>query len=81
MIKNRQELSELRNIYENSIKKQTKKILICAGTGCVAGGSLQIYDRLLSLMKENNINCSVELEKEPHDDSVGIKKKRLSWLL
>lgn len=74
MIKNRQELSELRNIYENSIKRQTKKILICAGTGCVAGGSLQIYDRLLSLMKENNINCSVELEKEPHDDSVGIKK-------
>lgn len=74
MIKNRQELTELRNIYEKAINKQTKKILICAGTGCVAGGSLQIYDRLLSLMKENNINCSVELEKEPHDESVGIKK-------
>ena len=41
-----------KNFYKNSIGKQTKKILICAGTGCVAGGSLEIYDKLLKLMKE-----------------------------
>jgi NADH-quinone oxidoreductase subunit F len=53
---------------------QTKKILICAGTGCVAGGALDIYDEFIRLMKKKDINCEVSLEKEPHDESVGIKK-------
>lgn len=74
VLKSREDLISLRNIYSNSIKQETKKILVCAGTGCVAGGSLQIYDELIRLMKEKNINCTVELEKEPHDHSVGVKR-------
>lgn len=74
ILKSREDLVNLRSIYSNSIKQETKKILVCAGTGCVAGGSLQIYDELIRLMKEKNINCTVELEKEPHEHSVGVKR-------
>lgn len=74
MLKSREDLINLRSIYSNSAKTETKKILVCAGTGCVAGGSLDIYDELVRLMKEKNINCTVQLEKEPHDHSVGVKK-------
>jgi len=74
MLLNRNDLINLRNTYKNSLEKEKKKILICAGTGCVAGGSLEIYDEFLKLMKEKGINCEVALEEEPHDETIGIKK-------
>ncbi len=74
MIKSRNELQALRAELKGALDKQTKKILVCAGTGCIAGGSLKIYDRLCELMKEKNLPYTVELEEDPHDDSVGIKK-------
>ena len=35
MLKNRQDLIELREAYSAALKLQTRKILVCAGTGCV----------------------------------------------
>ena len=74
MLNNRNELQTLRVELKKALDKQTKKILVCAGTGCIAGGSLQIYDRLCELMKENNLPYTVELEVDPHDESIGVKK-------
>ena len=74
MLLNRNDLINVRNEYKVSLENQNKKILICAGTGCIAGGSLEIYDELVKLMKEKGIHCEIALEKEPHDASVGIKK-------
>ncbi len=74
MLKSRDDLKNLREIYMNSAKKENKKILVCAGTGCIAGGSLEIYHEFIKIMKEKGINCSVELQKEPHDSSVAVKR-------
>lgn len=74
MLLNRNDLINARNNYKNIFQKEKKKILICAGTGCVAGGSLEIYDELIKIMKEKGINCEVSLEKEPHDETIGVKK-------
>lgn len=72
-INTREELIRLQQEYKASLESQKKQILICAGTGCVAGGSLLIYERLQEIMKERGIECSLKLEKEPHD-TVGLKK-------
>ena len=74
MLLNREDLQNTRAIYEKSLAKQKKKILVCAGTGCVAGGALTIYAELIKFIEEKGIPCEVKLEKEPHDDSVGVKK-------
>lgn len=74
MLLNRNDLITARNNNKNIFQKEKKKILICAGTGCVAGGSLEIYDELIRIMKEKGINCEVSLEKEPHDETIGVKK-------
>ena len=73
-INTREELEQKRLEYKKSLDSQRKQILVCAGTGCVAGGSLKIYDRLKTLIGEKGLKCSVVLEKEPHDESIGIKK-------
>ena len=44
--KNRNDIIEARKLYKEQLDRQIKKIYVCGGTGCVAGGSLKIYDKL-----------------------------------
>lgn len=74
MLNSRNDLIKIRELYKASFQKEKIKILVCSGTGCIAGGSLQIYERLVELMKEKGLQCEVKLEKDPHDDSIGIKR-------
>ncbi len=72
-IKSRNELEKNRAEYLSHLNNQTKKILVCAGTGCVAGGSIRIYEKLKSIMEQSGISCTVDLKEEPHE-TVGLKK-------
>lgn len=76
MLNSREDLIKERAAYAESFANQKRKILVCAGTGCIAGGSLNIYAELKRLMAENNIACTVELSDDPHEhsESVGLKK-------
>ncbi len=74
MIKNRDELQKIRKMYQDYLQLQKKKVLVCAGTGCVSSGSLEIFDRLAELISQRGLDCQIELEKEPHDESIGMKK-------
>ncbi|MEN6417650.1 MAG: NADH-quinone oxidoreductase subunit NuoF, partial [Clostridiaceae bacterium] len=70
----RDELIALRKECAGSLKLETRRVLVCAGTGCVSSGSIRIFDRLKALMEEKNIPVSVELAHEPHGESVGLKE-------
>ena len=43
MLKNRQDLINIRQIYANAIAAEKKRILVCGGTGCVSSGSLDVF--------------------------------------
>ena len=73
-LRSRQDLNDLRETCVKSMMYEKSKILVCGGTGCVAGGSLNIYARLKELMEEQNIPVEVELADDPHGDVVGIKR-------
>lgn len=73
-INTREELEAKRGEFKQALSMQYKQILICAGTGCVAGGSLDIYAKLQELIEAKGLKCSVLLEEEPHDPSIGLKK-------
>ncbi len=74
MLKNRNELIELREKCTMALDSQTLKVLICAGTGCVAGGSIDVYNRFIELCSEHNLPVSIKLEEEVDHSSIGIKK-------
>lgn len=74
MLQTRNDLIALRSICKKHLSNEKQKILVCAGTGCISSGSLDIYDQLLVLLKAKNIACTVELSDEPHSKSVGLKK-------
>lgn len=74
-IANPQVLDKVREKAAEDIKNSRCRILICAGTGCLAGGSGQIYDKMCELVKDNE---EVEIEFAPEiahgDGPVEVKK-------
>ncbi len=74
VIENRAALQEARDAFLGQIDHQTKKIYVCGGTGCVAGGSMEIFEKLQKLIEERGIKCQVKLEKEEEGNHVGLKK-------
>ena len=78
MLKNRQDLINIRQVYAKAIAAEKKSILVCGGTGCVSSGSLEVFDELKRLMEEKGLKCSVELQAEPHEELIGMKKQVFS---
>lgn len=74
MLTSRQELAAFRADCKAALSAQKIRILVCAGTGCVAGGSLDVYQRLIDICNEKKLSVSVELEEHVDHDSIGIKK-------
>ena len=76
MLTCREDIIKERKAYAESFASQKRKILVCAGTGCIAGGSLDIHAELKRLMAENGLPCTVELSDDPHEheESIGLKK-------
>ncbi len=74
MIRSREELASLRKACEAARQGEKKRILVCAGTGCVSSGSLVIFDRLRQMLCERGVNCTVELGHDLENNSVGLKK-------
>ncbi len=57
-----------------NLKLEHKKILVCGGTGCVAGGSMEIYARFQELIGQGGFSF-VDLELETHEEpNVTVKK-------
>lgn len=70
-ISSKEALQDLRKRAKERIDSTPIRVLICAGTGCIAGGAQDIYDNLSELVK-NDENVEIEFEEEvPHPE---IKK-------
>ena len=73
MFKNLEELRAYREECKRLLKCENKKIIVCGGAGCVSKGANKVYEKLLSIMKESNLNFTVKLEK-CSDSSVRLTK-------
>ncbi|MDR2842050.1 MAG: NADH-quinone oxidoreductase subunit F, partial [Spirochaetaceae bacterium] len=62
---NRDALKKARETYKKSLDAQKRRILICAGNGCIASGSLDVYNKIAEIIKSKNIACDVEMKEEP----------------
>ncbi len=60
--------NELENVAEawNAARsKIDRRVVICAGTGCIANGSLKVFDALKKTAEGQNLSIAIELDK--HD--------------
>jgi NADH-quinone oxidoreductase subunit F len=58
---------DLEKIIEDFLSSREnikKRAIVCAGTGCVANGSLKVFNTLVGVAKELGIDAHIELKKE-----------------
>ena len=66
-----------RTLCEESKKlraAQGKQVLVCAGTGCVAGGSMKVYDYIKDACEKRGIGVKVSLRQHAGHDEIHLKK-------
>ncbi len=69
-LKSIEALNDYRDKSITAFKSETKKILICAGTGCVSSGSMDLYEAFTEMSKGTNVTVALKEEGA----SVGVKK-------
>ena len=73
ILKNKNDLEQVRQAARKEMEAFDCRILVCSGTGCVASGAEKIYQTFQEIVKDAP---GVTLEFAPHDENehVGIKK-------
>ena len=61
---NTPDLEKTKKDYALRLSHVKRRIVLCAGTGCVANGALKVRDELIKELKAIGSNVTVELEKE-----------------
>ncbi len=61
-IESKEALQQVKVKAREAMQAEKYRVLVCAGTGCLAGGSEKIYNKLLSLAKEQGHNVNVTVE-------------------
>lgn len=57
-------LQELATRYQEGVATVSRRIVVCAGTGCAANGSLEVHDALVEALAEAKIDVIVTLRRE-----------------
>lgn len=74
-ITDRQSLAKVREASKKEIESNKCRILICAGTGCIAGGSAKIYDKMCELVAQNpDVEVVFEPEVAHGDGDIVVRK-------
>ena len=74
-ITNHSQLNQIREKELETIRNSKCRILICAGTGCLAGGSGKIYEKMCELVKDNpDVEVHFGPEIAHGDGEISVKK-------
>ncbi|HOD39292.1 MAG TPA: NADH-ubiquinone oxidoreductase-F iron-sulfur binding region domain-containing protein [Candidatus Wallbacteria bacterium] len=67
-------LDKIKNDYEKLEAGIKRRVIICAGTGCVANGSIKIFEALQSKLAGEKMEVVVELREENKKDALHLSK-------
>ena len=74
-LESREALQALRRQCKKSFDLEQKKILVCAGTGCMASGALSVYEAFNEILAVKGVVIRADLTEGAHEgDVVGLKK-------
>ena len=58
--------------YNDAYKKITGRVVICGGTGCIAGGSLKVYEAFQREMEKRKIGFCLQITKDCHENYLSL---------
>ena len=65
-------LNKIKENFDANQKKVSHRIVICAGTGCIASGSLEVFEEFKKQIAAANLNLVVDLNEEAAHDNDNI---------
>lgn len=71
---NRKNFDHISEEWTKHSDSLSRRIIVCAGTGCVANGSLKVYDKLVECLKDSDIDVVVEIDKHDCSDSTYVSR-------
>ena len=60
-------LENIKTAYDEKACNTKKRIIICAGSGCVANGSLNVHKKFVEEIEKKGLSVVCELQAEEHD--------------
>ncbi len=57
------DIEKIATDFNKAYKNITKRIVICGGTGCIAGGSLKVYETFQKEMAARKLTCSLKISE------------------
>ena len=60
---NKFDLDRIKNEYLESRKNVKRRVVLCAGTGCVANGSVKVFEALVKAIEKTGVEVIVTMEK------------------
>jgi NADH-quinone oxidoreductase subunit F len=60
-------LESIAKSFNEQIAAHKYRVMICAGTGCMANGSMEVYEQFLRVIKEKGLSVSVQLDRQESD--------------
>jgi len=73
-IQNLEQFKALQEKLMQARGHEKRKILVCCGTGCAAGGNLAVYEELKAQMETHGAAFELSLNESCGGDATGIKK-------
>lgn len=61
-------LKTIKDGFNARIARVKRRVIICAGTGCVANGALEVYQALADQIAANGLDVTLELKEEKGSD-------------
>jgi NADH-quinone oxidoreductase subunit F len=68
-------LESVAEAFEKRMSRFARRVILCAGTGCVAGGAIKVRDALAAAMRDAGLAvCTTPAEADamPDDDAVAV---------
>lgn len=72
MLQSRDDFIKLQMNSKDELAREKMRVLVCAGTGCVANGSLAVYDTFKERIAEKGIPVKVKLMEEAGREPLAI---------
>jgi len=69
------ELSELGASYRKAAQAYRRRVVICAGTGCMANGAMKVFQALTDQARDQGLDLDIELDFEQSGPRDGLLTK------
>ncbi|HOT27308.1 MAG TPA: NADH-ubiquinone oxidoreductase-F iron-sulfur binding region domain-containing protein [Candidatus Ozemobacteraceae bacterium] len=68
------DLNSIASTFSAAAAKPARRVIICAGTGCVANGALKVHQALIEKIAAEQLPVIAELREEKADKAVWVSK-------